>query len=249
MKNNLITFLLIVVVLTSCKSTALVTCNNIEKFESRAGVINTSFFNIGDVLILDTLHKTGSYLLHIDVDSFNLTQTNPIDTFEIISKTDFTISLSGKIVNDNNASIAAKNSINNSSSFYLMNSYRKGMKEPMLIINDSILKFKLIKALIKSKNCILMLVSSMVFAKEIKLKLSRSVLSGVNANIIKVGEFTLRVNYNCNDALTEIAKTPNGTGVFYKCTFVELNQMQTDLSLITKAPNLAEYNMVQGFKQ
>jgi hypothetical protein len=246
MRNITILSSLLITLLLGCKSTALVTCNNIDKFESRSGVINTPFLNMGDLLIIDTLKKTGSFIGHIDLNSNDISSTNPIDEFEIISKTDFTISLSGKITKSTDLAATAKNSINNSSTFFLKNSIRKNIKDPIAKITGASIRNTIINTLKENNHSIVMFVTNLVYAEQIKLRLSKVIATSANVNVIQVGNIDLNVNYNCNDALNAIATQNNGSGVFFKGSFFQLNKEQTDLMFMANGISLGGFDLTHG---
>jgi len=109
------------------------------------------------------------------------------------------------------------------------------------------MKSTIIKTLLDKSNSVLMFVSNLVYAEQIKLKLSKEVSISVDANIIKIGNINLNVNYNCNDALEGIASRPGGSGILFKGTFFRLNEEQNDI-VILNGFSLGKYDLTHALQ-
>jgi hypothetical protein len=234
----------LILVQTGCKSTANVACTDVEKFQSNVGVLNMPHFGLGDVILLDTIHKTGQYILHCQIQSNNISTTPPIDSIVILTSTGFSIDLKGKVTKAN-ADIQAevKSSISNNTTFFLSNSIRKNALNPTSEINIGTAFEPIKSALINNNNVVCMFISGIVYANKFEFRVKKSAQAEANANIIKVGDFNVNVSYNCQGSLELDAK--NG-GIFFKGTFYKLNSAQNSLVLFTSNIDLSKYKLVLG---
>lgn len=242
--------LLVILVLsisqTGCKSTASVACTDVEKFQARAGVVNIPHFGLGDVILLDTIKKTGEYVLHCQIPSGNISATPPIDSTEILTSTGFTIELKGKVSNAN-ADVQAdvKSNISNNTTFFLANSVRKNVVNPSTEINGITVFPTLKSAIQNNSNVICMFVSGIVYADKFEFRVKKSVQWDGNAHIIKVGDFKVNVSYDCQGSLAIDAK--NG-GVFFKSTFFKLSTNTNQLVVYSGDIDLSKYKLIVSIK-
>lgn len=230
--------------ITGCKSTASVACTEVEKFQSRSGVVNIPHFGLGDIILLDTVRKTGQFILHCQITSNNISVTPPVDSIEILTSTGFTIGLKGKVSKANeNIQAEVKSNISNNTTFFLSNSVRKNVVNPSTEINGTTVLPTLKSAILNNTNVICMFVSGIVYADKFEFRVKKSVQSEANANIIKVGDFKVNVSYDCQGSLTIDSK--NG-GVFFKSTFFRLGNSQNQLVVHSSDIDIYKYQLVMG---
>ncbi len=239
-QSIIILFIAPIFIMAKC-STASVTCTNIDKFESRSGVINTPFFTLGNVVILDTTQRVGNILGVLNVSDNDFTVSEKSDTFSILTKTDFSIEFSGKIEGNTQAEASAKTAINNSSSLKLNNRFRQTLNDPLKMVNNDNLKESMIEALKSNPGTIIMVVGALVIAEKTNLVLSMGNQTAVSANVLKVGNFDVKVNYNCQAAIDDIAS--QGSGILFKGSFYQLSQNKDKLEVLVFTDSLTEYNL------
>jgi hypothetical protein len=231
---------------SGCKSTANVACTEVEKFQSRSGVVNIPHFGLGDVILLDTIKKTGQYLLHCQITSDNISATPPIDSIEILTNTGFTIGLTGKVAKAN-ADVQAdvKSEISNNTTFFLSNSVRKNVINPSTEINQTSI-FPTLKSAIQNNNDVIcMFVSGIVYADKFEFRVKKSSQTEASTNIIKVGEFNVKVSYDCQGSLIVDAKKG---GVFFKSSFFRLDDAKNQLVVHASDIDLSKYKLVFGIR-
>jgi len=224
-----------------CKSYAYVTCNNVEKFQSRSGVINVPDFALGDIIILDTVKKNGQYVFHCQPS--NISTTQPKDSFEILTSTGFSIELLGKVAKAE-AEVQAdlKAHISNLTNLLLTNCYRKNIEDPSMLINEKKALSTIKNIMQNNRNVICMLVSGMIYADKLEFRVKKERVIGANANLVKVGDFKVEVNYNCEGNLGVDAKDG---GVFFKSNFFKLNLKQDQLVVYSVDIDLSKYHLTQ----
>ncbi len=223
-----------------CKSYAYVTCNNVEKFQSRSGVINVPDFTLGDIIMLDTVKKNGQYVFHCQIQPTNISATQPKDSFEILTSTGFSIGLQGKVAKaEAEVQADVKSTISNLTNLLLTNCYRKNIVDPSMVINEKKALSTLKNVIQNNRNVICMLVSGIIYADKLEFRVKKERVIGASAKLVKVGDFKVEVNYNCEGNLGIDAK--NG-GVFFKSNFFKLSPKQDQLVIYSVDIDLSEYN-------
>jgi vacuolar-type H+-ATPase subunit E/Vma4 len=225
-----------------CKSTANVSCVNVQKFQSNFGVLNSNMFENGDVIVIDTLNKNGIRILSIPMNSSEIASYSPVDTFEILTETGFEIQLTGKIAKKGSSTVQAqaKTRISKETTFLLSNAIRKNVKNPQKILtSNSLIRSQIIQNLKDNPNNIIFMVSGIVYADNFDFRIKRSSEYQGQANVMKVGNFKLDVNYNCSGSLRIQAEQG---GVFYKLTLFKL--IDDRLAAFNPTINIAEYKFI-----
>lgn len=241
---NFFGFALLFMTMYGCKSAAKVACSDVERFQSNSGVVNIPHFGLGDVILLDTVKKTGQFLLHTSINPGTISATPPIDSIEILTNTGFTIDLSGKVATASaNVQAEVKTEISNNTTFFLSNSVRKNMFNPSININEASAFPTIKNAILNNNNMVCMYVSGIVYADKFEFRVKKSSQVEANANIIKVGEFKVNVSYDCQGSLAIDSK--NG-GVFFKSSFFRLNDATTQLVVHSADIDLSKYKLVFG---
>jgi len=231
---------------TGCKSTAIVSCTNVEKFQARSGVINIPHFKLGDVILLDTVKKMGQFIMHCAIQPSNISETPPIDSIEILTNTSFSIGLEGKVSKAKvDVQADVKSNISNRTTFFLTNSIRKNVENPSSEINGKEYLLQLRSAIQNNKNVICMFVSGIIYADNFEFRVKKESGSKVKANIIKVDDFKINVSYACEGSLDIDSK--NG-GVFFKSTYFRLDPGQDLLVIHSIDLDLSKYNLIESLK-
>lgn len=243
-KQGLVSILIILVVISleSCKSVASVSCVNVQQFQSNSGVLNSNMFNNGDILLLDTIRKEGTRIMSLDVPTSDLSVTDPLDTFEILTETGFEIQLSGRIEKGGSEQVKAqaKSRISRETTFLLRNSIRRNVKNPeLLITSNSTINNQVIRSIADNPNNIAFMVSGVVFADDFNFRVKKSSEFKGEANVMKVGEFKLDVDYNCKGSIRLSAKQG---GVFYKGTFFRV--IDGRISAFNPPIDLSKYDLI-----
>jgi hypothetical protein len=237
---GLFVILFLPVLQMGCKSYAYVTCNNVEKFQSRSGVINVPDFSLGDIIMLDTVKKNGQYVFHCQPS--NISTTQPRDSFEILTSTGFSIGLQGKVAKaEAEVQADVKSNISNITNLFLTNRYRKNIIDPSMVINEKKALLTLKNILQNNRNVICMLISGMIYADKLEFRVKKERAIGANANLVKVGDFKVEVTYNCEGNLGINGKDG---GVFFKSNFFKLNLKQDQLVVYSVDIDLSKYNLV-----
>jgi hypothetical protein len=232
--------------LYGCKSYANVTCTNVEKFQSRSGVINIPKFQNGDIIAIDTTEKVGMYLLHTQVPDSDISADAPIDSTVILTTTAFSIDLTGKIQKAAaNIQAQAKSTINNNTTFFLAKSQRKNVKDPSSFINLQQYHKTLVDAYTNNKNVIFLYVSGIVYADQFEFRVLKSQTYNAQANIVKVGDFKVEVNYNCEGSLNIDARQG---GIFFKSTFFNYNAASDRFLPLVADIDLSKYNLTNTLR-
>lgn len=239
---GLLLLLIMPVMQMGCKSYAYVTCNNVEKFQSRSGVINIPDFTLGDIILLDTVKKNGQYVFHCQIQPANISATQPKDSLEILTSTGFSIELDGKVAKAK-AEVQAdvKSNISNITNLFLTNYYRKNLVDPTVVINEKKALSILKSAIQNNRNVICMLVSGMIYADKLEFRVKKEKVIGANANLVKIGDFKVEVTYNCEGNLGIDAKEG---GVFFKSNFFKLNPEQEQLVVYSVDIDLSKYHLI-----
>lgn len=226
--------------LASC-NTARVACTEVDKFQSRAGILNVPNFTQGDIFMIDTLEKRGDYLMHIDINEDELSTSPKIDSTEILTNTSFQIAFEGKIEKASQSVQAdASNKIKNNTTFFMTNHYRKNVKTPTTKMNANEVISELSTISKSNSSIVFGMVTGIVYADDFEFRVKKSVQTGAKANVIKTGNFKVNVNYECEGSVIVDAK--NG-GVFFKVTVFEYDATKNKLIARTGF-DLSEYELV-----
>jgi len=235
-----ILFVLTLTILTSC-NTAKVSCTDVDKFQSRAGILNVPNFTQGDVFMIDTLKKRGDYLMHLDILETELSISPKIDSTEILTNTSFQIAFEGAIEKASQSVQAdASNKIKNNTTFFMTNHFRKNVKKPTSKMNTTEVVDEIATISNSNSNIVFGMVTGIVYADDFEFRVKKSVQAGGKANVIKTGKFKIDVNYECEGSVVVDAK--NG-GIFFKVTVFEYDKIQKKLIARTGF-DLSEYELV-----
>lgn len=239
----LLIFILIspLTLLQNCKSVASVSCVNVQQFQSNSGVLNSNMFANGDILLLDTIRKVGTRIFTLEIQSSDLSSTNPIDTFEILTETGFEIQLSGRIAKGGSDQVKtqAKSRITKETTFFLENSVRKNVKNPESVISSSPVNSQLVRNIRDNPNNIAFMITGIVYADNFDFRIKKSSEFKGEANVMKVGDFKLDVSFNCQGSI--VVNSKQG-GIFYKGTFFKV--LDNRIATINPSVNLSKYDLI-----
>ncbi|WNH09922.1 hypothetical protein [Thalassobellus suaedae] len=224
----------------SC-NTARVACTEVDKFQSRAGILNVPNFTQGDIFMIDTLAKRGDYLMHIDILDNELSISPKIDSTEILTNTSFSIAFEGAIEKaSQSVKVDASNKIKNNTTFFMTNHFRKNIKTPSTKINDNQVVKELSTISLSNSNIVFGMVTGIVYADDFEFRVKKSIQAGGKSNVIKSGKFKINVNYECEGSVVVDAK--NG-GIFFKVTVFEYDKSKNKLIARTGF-DLSKYELV-----
>ena len=245
MKYNLLSHLLLVTIAISGCSKAYVTCTNVEKFQSRSGVFNAPKYMEGQIIVLDTIAKNGGYVYKCNISANGIAIGPLTNTVEILTKTFFSIDLSGKVSRaSQDVQAQVKTTINNSSAFFLRDSRRTTVINPSGAVNSDSAMAVLKPIFDEHPNYVCLIVSGSINAKEFSFKINRTGDIDANTQIVKVGDFGVKVKYNCESMVRSIgAAQPS---VFFKSTFFGMNSSKTALVPFAANIDLSQYNLINA---
>ena len=244
----ILSFLCLIIV-SGCKKegTVTVSCSQVDKYQSPAGVLNVPHFIIGDVIVLNTKTKKAFFKGHLDVSGSELSESEPIDTFVVLTETSFDVDFQGELNEPKYAKVQTdvKSMIEKNTLFYLVNNIRKNTKDPDLIMNrDSLLAKRWQEGI--SDDVIFMFVSGIVFADDFQFKLRNATTTSTDTQVLTYGTIKLIVSYKCKGSVKVDAKRG---GIFFKGSFYKPNKDKNGFVMLTDAiVNLADYELYQTLR-
>lgn len=247
-KSRLFLTPILMTILYGCndKSVARVSCTDVEMFECRSGVLNIGHWTHGMVLTLNLDTKQAIYCVTVPLKPEDIGAADtPIDTMELLTKTHFDVQLSGDITKDPNfetIKIEAKNTVANNTMFFLENSFRRNIKNPLEVINADSASIRTMKNYGKS-NIVFMMVTGIVFADAFKFLVKKSVTVGAEADVVTVGKFSVAVSYECQGSLNIDAKEG---GVFFKPGFFTYDAVSGKMVPYNGEISLLDFNLAFG---
>ena len=248
--TTIITFIVIAVVLVSFFSTekmgVTVSCEGVNHYSTSEGYLNTDNWRMGDVFVFDADSGELTRCVYIPDSEFYVS-TSPAssnDTSKCSVKSslkiefDETLKKKGKEIQSK-----IKSCINNSTCICTINSHVDQMNDPLAAINSTSMKSSIIETC-EALHCpIIIVVSKMVYTTYYSLELATSMAHEGRADVLKVGNLEVKVNYDCNESLKKQAQNGSGTYLRYSAfAYDKVSKKFTRTSINSKRP-LSEYKI------
>jgi len=217
----------------SCKSKALVSCVNVEHYQSASGIVNLPQVGIGDVFLIDTVTKITSYMGHVNVLAASLNTDQPPRDIDVLITATFSISFTGKIEKaDKGVQAGLESTIGNSTIFHLKNSYRTSDIDPGKSINKATFINSIRDAYNNNNNLVFGYVSALVYADTFNLMIKQQQGYANEVNVVHQGGYKVKVNYNCEGNLHIDSKK---AGMFFKVSTYKFDPKDSKLTQLETA--------------
>jgi hypothetical protein len=186
-----------------------VLCGNFGRAETDLGVLNLAQLRLGDILDLDPQQFTANRVVSFDPKGVQ-PPTPEVDSTSLLKKTDFNVSFSVDLPATVQAD--AKAFISTNTAFVLKNSSRTQIADPLGEINaDPTLRAKMKE--VKTGH-IIMVISGLISAKQLTIKLDKATGTEGGADLFKLGKYEFAVNYDCKSSIEQLAQ--KGAPLFWK---------------------------------
>jgi len=232
-----------------------VQCDNVENFKSTLGYINSRPVSIGDVFIVDSLKKQMAYVAHINIDDNSIFSDKKLrknnDSMLVSTASKFTVKFDESLQKNSKLKGAVEDAIKNYTTFYLGNSYEEKIIDPVTFLNHANTFASIVKTYKKCKqfnpNCKIMLVTNMIYAERLELRLSQRQQQNAKLNIVSVGNLNVNVCYDCNGDFKKYSECAKG--VFYAPNYYDysdrdkfyLSPTRIDLGTYTACSEVSEF--------
>jgi hypothetical protein len=221
--------------------TAVAKCGSLEAFQSRIGILNAPQLPLGAVVALNKKTKQGFLIGVLQPGDADKVDSPPVASLVEKFEAKLSISLSADLPQVTTASIGSL--ISDASTLSASNVKRTSMRDPVKLLNgNSALKDR-VKAM-ASADTLFTVVSSVISADKIGVGLDNSIATNASANVVKYGNFTLKVSYQCSNVMNMAGQQ---FAAFFKVTPVSFDAAADAASLdISQEIDLAEYNLTNG---
>lgn len=230
-------------------TSASVSFDKLQKYQSQFGVFDAPEFTLGDVLEIDTAAKVGSRILGIAPTKNDTTTTTPIDSSAITTNLDVKVAVDATLGSADAATVtAAISSYASSSTYFVLKNFRRvNLNDPGQFTTSNSSAFARVKeGLAASQPKIYLVVSGLVRADDAQLKMKDSTGASVSVNVIKAGKFNVTVNYSANATLTQAAKQG---AIFFKVDQLDLNAAKNGLLATSNHLDLSTIDFTTGRKK
>lgn len=213
-------------------------CGDLSNYESATGILNFSQFDLGYILLLNTQVKSVNYVRALDIPNSERTSTAPKTTTEEFNS-ELTFSFTGDLpVPSVQASIEA--AVRKRTELQITNAERTSIKNVLQIVNGQNDLKNLMRGL--GPNSRVIIVHSIVPAESISLLAKDATSGSAGTQILKYGDYTVNVSYQCNETLKQMA-TNKKAAMFYKAEALRYNAKTGKIEIDDSFPiALKEYN-------
>jgi hypothetical protein len=229
--------------LQACKTeNATVMCGGLGRADSDLGVLNLAQLAIGAVIDLNPATKRANQLTVVQPPQGAVIAPNPsVDATSLVKSSKLTVNVSADVPSTVKAQLETTVSAN--TEFDMKNSVRKQWPDALTGVNNNGNALALLKG---TEGHIILVVQGLVYADDLSIKLAKSVSSSASANIVKIGNFTFNLTYDCNSSLHQQAQ--KGAALLWKATQAKYDPTTGKLVPDSTAFNLNDYDFTLTFQ-
>jgi hypothetical protein len=224
--------------------TATVKLDSLIKLDSaRFGHLNSIFAKPGDIINLNPNTKTGTRVGTIAVTT---APTVELNTFDSAAGNSLDVAFAGKVPTGD-LQIALKTTITNSTALTLVNPSAVEVEDIVTPLNTAAAKVQLDPLYDDAtrNNQVLIIVTKLIKADDLKFTFSGATSVSGSVSQLKIGSYTLNVDYTDNVSLHTAATNSagNATGVFFKVARISKTAGGTYIPSNMNDLSLADYGL------
>lgn len=224
-------------------ATAVAKCGGLEAFQSRVGVLNVPQAPLGTIIAVNKKTRNGFPAGILQPAAADKVDSPPLATLTEKFEAKLSITITGDLPQAVQASIGSL--ISDATTMTVNNSKRTSIKDPIALINaDANIRKRLRQ--IAGQDVALMVVSAIISADKINIGLDNSIKTNASANVVKYGNFSLAVSYQCSN-FVEMAGQQ--FGAFFKVTPIAYDHSADQVVLdASQDIDLSQYNLTNGIR-